>query len=113
MPRSPSGRLDVVADRAVIDVVIDQAHRQHVAPVEEFPPEMFERIIAVMDRPVPADPARPGGPVQGRRTRGRARGVTSNCICPAYVRTPLVENQIAAQAERHGSQRTRSWSRSC
>ena len=30
---------------------------------------------------------------------GAARGVTSNCVSPAYVRTPLVENQIAAQAE--------------
>lgn len=33
---------------------------------------------------------------------GGARGVTSNTICPAYVRTPLVEKQIAAQAEVHG-----------
>ncbi len=33
---------------------------------------------------------------------GGERGVTSNCICPAYVRTPLVENQIAAQAKLHG-----------
>ncbi|HET7272940.1 MAG TPA: 3-hydroxybutyrate dehydrogenase [Rubrobacter sp.] len=33
---------------------------------------------------------------------GGGRGVTSNCICPAYVRTPLVENQIADQARRHG-----------
>lgn len=30
------------------------------------------------------------------------RGVTSNTICPAYVRTPLVENQIADQARVHG-----------
>ena len=29
-------------------------------------------------------------------------GVTSNCINPAYVRTPLVENQIADQARTHG-----------
>jgi 3-hydroxybutyrate dehydrogenase len=28
--------------------------------------------------------------------------VTSNTICPAYVRTPLVEKQIAAQAQAHG-----------
>jgi 3-hydroxybutyrate dehydrogenase len=33
---------------------------------------------------------------------GGAKGVTSNCICPAYVRTPLVENQISDQAETHG-----------
>ena len=33
---------------------------------------------------------------------GGAKGVTSNCICPAYVRTPLVENQISDQARTHG-----------
>ncbi|MFF2408235.1 3-hydroxybutyrate dehydrogenase [Streptomyces sp. NPDC058092] len=29
-------------------------------------------------------------------------GVTSNCVNPGYVRTPLVENQIADQALAHG-----------
>jgi 3-hydroxybutyrate dehydrogenase len=33
---------------------------------------------------------------------GGPRGVTSNCICPAYVRTPLVEGQVADQARIHG-----------
>ena len=33
---------------------------------------------------------------------GGPKGVTSNCICPAYVRTPLVEGQIADQATTHG-----------
>jgi 3-hydroxybutyrate dehydrogenase len=33
---------------------------------------------------------------------GAAHGVTSNTICPAYVRTPLVEKQIAEQARVHG-----------
>ncbi len=28
--------------------------------------------------------------------------ITSNAICPAYVRTPLVEKQILEQAHRHG-----------
>jgi 3-hydroxybutyrate dehydrogenase len=28
--------------------------------------------------------------------------VTSNCVNPAYVRTPLVEGQIADQARTHG-----------
>ncbi|HLI36643.1 MAG TPA: 3-hydroxybutyrate dehydrogenase [Streptosporangiaceae bacterium] len=32
---------------------------------------------------------------------GGGRGVTSNTICPAYVRTPLVEGQIADQAAVH------------
>ncbi|MFC1582987.1 3-hydroxybutyrate dehydrogenase [Planctomycetota bacterium] len=29
-------------------------------------------------------------------------GITVNALCPAYVRTPLVENQIADQARAHG-----------
>jgi 3-hydroxybutyrate dehydrogenase len=33
---------------------------------------------------------------------GGPHGVTSNTICPAYVRTPLVEKQIADQARIHG-----------
>jgi 3-hydroxybutyrate dehydrogenase len=33
---------------------------------------------------------------------GAAHGVTSNCIEPSYVRTPLVEKQIADQARVHG-----------
>ncbi|WP_078893609.1 3-hydroxybutyrate dehydrogenase [Streptomyces sp. CT34] len=33
---------------------------------------------------------------------GAAHGVTSNCVNPGYVRTPLVERQIADQAAAHG-----------
>src|SRR5690606_111382 len=33
---------------------------------------------------------------------GAPHGVTSNCINPGYVRTPLVEQQIADQARAHG-----------
>ncbi|KIH97968.1 3-hydroxybutyrate dehydrogenase [Streptomonospora alba] len=33
---------------------------------------------------------------------GAPYGVTSNCINPGYVRTPLVERQIADQARAHG-----------
>lgn len=33
---------------------------------------------------------------------GAPHGVTSNCVNPAYVRTPLVEKQIADQARLHG-----------
>ncbi len=32
---------------------------------------------------------------------GGAHGITVNALCPAYVRTPLVENQIADQAKIH------------
>ncbi|MET9231821.1 3-hydroxybutyrate dehydrogenase [Lentzea sp. NPDC003310] len=33
---------------------------------------------------------------------GAPHGVTSNCVQPGYVRTPLVEKQIADQAKVHG-----------
>ena len=33
---------------------------------------------------------------------GAPHGVTSNCVNPSYVRTPLVEQQIADQARVHG-----------
>ncbi|HEU4999398.1 MAG TPA: 3-hydroxybutyrate dehydrogenase [Lapillicoccus sp.] len=33
---------------------------------------------------------------------GAPHGVTSNCVSPGYVRTPLVEKQIADQAATHG-----------
>jgi 3-hydroxybutyrate dehydrogenase len=33
---------------------------------------------------------------------GADAGITAAALCPAYVRTPLVEEQIAAQAEAHG-----------
>lgn len=33
---------------------------------------------------------------------GAAHGVTSNCVSPGYVRTPLVDKQIADQSRTHG-----------
>ncbi|MYL23996.1 3-hydroxybutyrate dehydrogenase [Halomonas alkaliantarctica] len=33
---------------------------------------------------------------------GGDQGITANAICPAYVKTPLVDNQIADQAKMHG-----------
>jgi 3-hydroxybutyrate dehydrogenase len=33
---------------------------------------------------------------------GGGQGVTSNCVNPAYVRTPLVEKQVTDQARVHG-----------
>ena len=32
---------------------------------------------------------------------GSASGITANAICPGYVKTPLVENQLASQAKIH------------
>lgn len=38
---------------------------------------------------------------------GAPHGVTSNCVNPAYVRTALVEKQLADQARTHGIPRER------
>jgi 3-hydroxybutyrate dehydrogenase len=121
------------------DVLVNNAGFQHVAPVQEFPPERFAAMLAVMVE-APFRLARailPGmyergwgrvvniSSVHGLRAspyksayvaakhgleglskvialEGGPHGVTSNCVCPAYVRTRLVENQIADQASIHG-----------
>ncbi|WP_433350701.1 3-hydroxybutyrate dehydrogenase [Microtetraspora malaysiensis] len=143
---SDPGFLDTWADastgiRADIsaDIVVNNAGFQHVAPIEEFPPEVFAKILKVMvEAPfLIARAVLPGmyergwgrfvniSSVHGLRAspyksayvtakhalegfskvialEGASHGVTSNCVNPAYVRTPLVENQIAAQARTHG-----------
>jgi 3-hydroxybutyrate dehydrogenase len=38
---------------------------------------------------------------------GAPDGVTATAVCPGYVRTPLVENQIADQAKAHGVEEDR------
>ncbi|CAN7459337.1 3-hydroxybutyrate dehydrogenase [Knoellia sp. LjRoot47] len=122
-----------------VDVLVNNAGIQHVAPVHEFPVEEFERIHRIML----LSPFRlvraclphmyAGGwgrvvnvsSVHGLRASAYKaayvaakhgleglskvvalesgdRGVTSNCINPAYVRTPLVEKQVADQAAAHG-----------
>lgn len=42
------------------------------------------------------------GLVRTLALEGAPVGITTSAICPAYVRTPLVEAQIASQAEAHG-----------
>lgn len=42
------------------------------------------------------------GLTRAAATEGGANGITVNVVCPAYVRTHLVDAQIASQAERHG-----------
>jgi len=121
------------------DIVVNNAGLQHVAPIEEFPPERFSLILRVMlEAPFRIlQKALPGmyekgwgrviniSSVHGLRAspyksayvsakhgleglsktialEGGPKGVTSNCINPAYVKTPLVEKQIADQARIHG-----------
>lgn len=126
-------------DLGPVDVLVNNAGFQHVAPIEEFPPEVFAAILRVMleapfrlaRRCLPGMYAQGWGrvvnisSVHGVRAsafksayvtakhgleglskvialEGAPHGVTSNCIDPAYVRTPLVERQIEAQATAHG-----------
>ncbi|HEX6473439.1 MAG TPA: 3-hydroxybutyrate dehydrogenase [Streptosporangiaceae bacterium] len=121
-----------------VNIVVNNAGLQHVAPIEEFPPEVFTRMMTIMveapfrivRRALPTMYGRGWGrvvnisSVHGMRAspyksayvtakhaleglskviavEGAGRGVTSNCVNPSYVRTPLVENQIADQAKAH------------
>jgi 3-hydroxybutyrate dehydrogenase len=124
---------------AEVDVLVNNAGLQHVAPIPEFDPERFSLILRVMLQ-APFRLARRVLPhmygagwgrvinvssVHGLRAspfksayvsakhgleglskvialEGAEHGVTSNCLAPAYVRTPLVERQIADQAGSHG-----------
>jgi 3-hydroxybutyrate dehydrogenase len=125
-------------DRAV-DIVVNNAGLQHVAPLHEFPVDRFSYILRLMlEAPfrlvrgaLPHMYERGWGRVvnissiHGLRAspyksayvtakhgleglskvialEGAEHGVTSNCVNPAYVRTPLVEGQIADQAKAHG-----------
>ena len=42
------------------------------------------------------------GLVKTLALEGAAVGISATAVCPAYVRTPLVEAQIADQARAHG-----------
>ena len=120
------------------DVLVNNAGIQHVAPVEEFPPDRFSLILRLMlEAPfllsracLPHMYTSGWGRIvnissaHGLRAsafksayvsakhgleglskvvalEGAERGVTSNCVNPGYVRTPLVEKQISDQARVH------------
>ena len=129
----------LAGQRLEVDVLVNNAGIQHVAPVEDFPPERFRFILRLMLES-PFLLVRAALPHMYSRGFGRVvnissahglvaspyksayvaakhgleglskvvaleaggRGVTSNCINPGYVRTPLVEKQIADQARIHG-----------
>lgn len=141
--------LDVTSDESVatvlqalsrpLDVLVNNAGLQHVAPLEEFPMEKWELLVQVMLIGV-ARLTRAVLP--GMRERGFGRivnigsihslvaspfksayvsakhgllgfskvialetadtDITINTICPTYVKTPLVDRQIADQARTRG-----------
>ena len=145
----PAGGRSVRADLSVadavealpaqVDVLVNNAGLQFVAPVQDFPPERFAYLQRVMVE-APFRLIRHVLPHMYERGWGRivnissvhgliaspyksayvtakhgleglsktvaleaaGHGVTCNCVNPAFVRTPLVDKQIADQAAAHG-----------
>jgi len=137
--------LDVTSDASVagitsqpVDVLINNAGLQHVAPLEDFPQAKWEQLINVM---LNGSARLTRAVLPGMRQRGFGRiinigsihslvaspfksayvaakhgliglsksvaletadvDITINTLCPSYIRTPLVDAQIAAQAKAH------------
>jgi len=121
-----------------LDAVIPNAGFQHVSPIEEFPEDRWDAIIALLltspfllaryawphlrtsgagrfvaiasVHGLVASPykvayvsAKHGvlGLVKTLALEGAEHGISATAVCPGYVRTPLVEGQIAAQAKAH------------
>ncbi len=141
--------LDVTNDASVealcgslerpVDVLINNAGLQHVAPLEEFPMEKWDQLVQVM---LTGTARLTRALLPGMREQGFGRvvnigsihslvasayksayvaakhgligfsrvlaletadtDITINTVCPTYVKTPLVEKQIADQARVHG-----------
>jgi 3-hydroxybutyrate dehydrogenase len=122
-----------------LDAVIPNAGFQHVAPVEEFPEDRWDAMVALLltspfllaraawpalresgdgrfvviasVHGLVASPfkaayvsAKHGvlGLVKTLALEGAEHGILATAVCPGYVRTPLVENQVPAQAQAHG-----------
>ena len=122
-----------------LDVLVNNAGIQHVAPVDEFPLEKWSQILAIN---LSSNFWAIRAALPGMKRRGEGRivniasahglvaspfksayvaakhgvvgltkavalevaetGITCNAVCPAYVKTPLVEGQIRDQARVHG-----------
>jgi 3-hydroxybutyrate dehydrogenase len=122
-----------------LDVLLNNAGVQFVSPVEEFPIDKWDQIIAI-NLTASFHSIRAAVPIMKAQGRGRivnlasahalvaspfksayvaskhgilgltktvalevaTSGITCNAICPGYVKTPLVESQIADQAKARG-----------
>lgn len=122
-----------------IDILVNNAGFQHIDPIDEFPEDVWDKLIAVMltapflltkyvwpgmkangwgrivnvgsVHSVRASPFKVGyisakhgllGLARTAAREGGEFGITVNAVLPAYVRTPLVENQITDQARTRG-----------
>jgi len=122
-----------------VDVLVNNAGLQHVAQLEEFPPEKWDHLIDVMLKgsaamtrlvlpgmrqnnfgrivnigsihSLVASPFKTAYTAAKTGLLGFSRvvaletadvDITINTVCPAYIRTPLVEKQIHDQALEHG-----------
>ncbi len=125
-----------------VDILVNNAGIQHVSPIEDFPVDTWNAIIALnlsaafhtirtafgamkavgygriiniaSAHALVASPfksayvaAKHGvlGLTKTVALEGAQAGVTCNAICPGYVWTPLVENQIEATAQARGISR--------
>lgn len=130
---------DALAVRGRVDILVNNAGFQHVSPVEDFPEDMWAKMIQVMlvapfqlikhlvpamknngwgriinmssIHGVVASPyksayiAAKHGLIGLTKTAALelgAYGITVNAICPAYVRTAIVDKQIEVLAATHG-----------
>jgi 3-hydroxybutyrate dehydrogenase len=119
-----------------VHVLVNNAGYQHVSPIEDFPEDQWQRMLALMltapflltrycwpsmkkqkwgrvvniasIHALVASPYKVGyvsakhgliGLTRTAALEGGEHGITVNAICPAYVRTPLVDSQIADQAK--------------
>ena len=127
------------AEFGELDILVNNAGVQHVAPIEDFPDDKWDLIIAInLSSAFHATKA--AVPIMKEQGRGRIvniasahglvaspfksayvaakhgimgltktvalevaqHGITCNAICPGFVKTPLVEAQIADQAKARG-----------
>lgn len=122
-----------------LDIIVNNAGIQYVSPIEEFPAEKWDTIIAInlssafhmIKHALPfmkeqgwgrvinlasahalvASPYKSAYVAAKHGIAGLTKtaaievaqnGITINAICPGYVKTPLVENQIADTAKARG-----------
>jgi 3-hydroxybutyrate dehydrogenase len=125
-----------------VDILVPNAGIQHVSPVETFPEEKWDAILAINLSSAfhLAKAAWPGMKARGwgriiaiasahglvaseyksayvaakhgliglaktLALEGAPHGITANAVCPGYVHTPIVENQIGDQMTAHGMTR--------